>query len=142
MSTEASGTSRAPKRTRVHHGQVSHGFTATAGAYPGRLVGLDGATASVERAPDGPVATFEVALPDELVTTLGRDDLTRLDGAPFVLVSPSYGVLSIGTGPATAPSRLRVVFVSRLEGGRSVEIPACDDDQPSFQLFAVQALPA
>ncbi len=141
MSTEPSGVPSRSLRTHVHHGQVSRGFTAAAGAFPGRLVGLQGSTASVERAPDGPVATFEVALPDELATALARHDITRLDGAPFALVSPNFGVLGIGTGPASAPRRLRVVFVSRLEGGHAVEIPAADDDQPSFQLFAVRAVP-
>jgi hypothetical protein len=141
MTTEASGESRAPKRTHVHHGQVSRGFTVEAGAYPGRLVRLHSANATVARVPDGSVAAFEIALPDELAATLAREDLTRLNGAPFVLVSPNYGVLGVGTGPATAPTRLQVVFVSRLEGGHAVEIPGTDDEQPSFQLFAVRDLP-
>jgi hypothetical protein len=142
MTTEASGASSRPQRTHVHHGQVSRGFKVEAGAYPGRLVRLVGTTAIVERLPDGSVATFEVALPEELASTLEREDLTRLNGAPFVLASPNYGVLGIGTGPATAPAQLRVVFVSRLEGGHAVEIPSDDDEQPSFQLFAVRGLPA
>jgi hypothetical protein len=139
MSTAASGASSpANHRTHVHHGQVSRAFKASAGAYVARLVAYEEATALVERVPDGPVATFVIALPDEFAATLARNDLTLLNGAPLALVSPAWGVLGIATGPAAPPARLSVVFVSRLEGGHAVEIPAADADQPSWQLFVIR----
>ena len=121
----------------VHHGQVSRGFTRTAGAYPARLLAADTSSALVQRVSDRQLVTFAVARPDDLAATLERDDLTLLDGHPLVLVSPGYGVLGIATGPAAPPDRLSVVFVSRLEGGHAVEIPASGAEQPSWQLFAV-----
>ena len=140
MSTADSGaSSSAHKRIHVHHGQVSRAFGPGGGSYVARLVATRDSTARVARVPDGSVISFEIARPDAFAATLERDDLTLLDDAPLVLVSPAYGVLGVATGPATPPPSLSVVAVSRLEGGHAVEIPASDAGQPSFQLFAVDA---
>ena len=139
MTTAASGASSPTHHhTHVHHGQVSRAFKADSGAYLARLVAFEDPTALLERVPDGPIAAFVVALPDEFATTLARDDLTLLNGAPLALASPAWGVLGIATGPASPPAHLSVVFVSRLEGGHAVEIPASDAEQPSWQLFAIR----
>jgi hypothetical protein len=140
MTTASSdASSPKPRPKHLHHGQVSRAFKAGNGAYPARVVSHDGSTVVLERVPDGPAAAFAVALPDELEATLAREDVTRLQGSPLALVSPSYGVLGIATGPATPPARLNVTFVSRLEDGHAVEIPASDPEQPSLQLFAIRA---
>ncbi|MCJ7671786.1 MAG: hypothetical protein MUP67_07025 [Acidimicrobiia bacterium] len=143
MSTNASGASSPTnRRTHVHHGQVSRAFKQEAGAYLARLVAHEDSGALLERVPDGPAVALEIARPEEFAAVLDRDDLTLLDGAPLVLVGPAYGVVGVATGPATPPAHLSVVFVSRLEGGHAVEIPASDPDQPSWQLFAVEFLQA
>jgi hypothetical protein len=138
MSTASPGASSpANRRIHVHHIQASKAFGPGGGAYPARLVGFEDSTALVERVSDRSVGTLVAARPDAFAATLERDDLTLLDGAPLLLVNPGYGVLGIATGPATPPARLSVILVTRLEGGHSIEIPASDAEQPSWQLFAV-----
>ena len=142
MSTPDPGASSPThKRIHVHHGQVSRAFGPGGGSYVARLVDTEDSTVRVARVSDGSVATFVIARPDAFGATLERDDLTLLDDASLVLVGPTYGVLGVATGPATPPPSLSVVAVSRLEGGHAVEIPASSAEQPSFQLFAVDAYP-
>ena len=140
MSTASAGapSPRAHPRTHVHHGQVSRAFRPEAGAYLARITAAEGAAALVERVPEGGVAEVVVALPVAFAAALARDDLTRLHGDPLALVSPGYGVLGVATGPALPPDRLSIVFVSRLEEGHAVEIPASGPGQPSWQLFAFE----
>jgi hypothetical protein len=138
MSTTSPGAATPASRpTHVHHIQARKAFGPDGGAYVGRLVAYENSTALVERVPRGPVDTFVVARADDFATTLTRDDLTQLDGAPLVLVNATYNVLGIATGPATPPERLSLILVTRLEGGHAVEIPAADPEQPNWQLFVI-----
>jgi hypothetical protein len=89
--------------------------------------------------PDHTKVELVIVRPDRLAAILERTDLTRLRGAPLVLVSEGYRVLAVATGPDEAPGRVTCSpGVSRLEGGEAVEIPADGPDQPSWQLVGAQ----
>jgi hypothetical protein len=135
--TSPGAAAHADRPTHVHHIQAGKAFGPDGGAFVGRLVAYYATSALVERVADGSVDTFVVARPNDFTTTLRRDDLTQLDGAPLVLVNALFNVLGIATGPATAPEMLSLVLVTRLEGGHAVEIPSSAPEQPDWQLFVV-----
>jgi hypothetical protein len=102
------------------------------------LVSALNTEALVDRLSDHAGVTLVVARPTRLAAVLRRADISLLETAPLVLLSETYGVLGIATGPAEPPAQLRVwPNISRLEEGEAVEIPAVDEDQPSLQLLAV-----
>jgi hypothetical protein len=124
--------------TAVHHIQARHAFRPGGGAYPGRLISAADGEALVDRLSDHINVALIVARPERLAAVLRRADIPLIGTAPLVLVSETHGVLGIATGPAEAPTQLRVwPNVSRVEDGEAVEIPAVDGDQPSLQLLAV-----
>ena len=126
---------------RVHHIQARKAFGPAGGAYPGRLISwLDG-EALVDRLSDHVSVALVVSRPDRLAAVLRRADISLVETAPLVLVSETYGVLGIATGPPKPPLQLRVwPNISRLEDGEAVEIPAVDEEQPSLQLLAARRL--
>jgi hypothetical protein len=123
----------------VHWIQARKAFEPGSGAYPARIVAHDDAAFVVERLADRAIIVLLVGRPAALAAALARDDLTRRDGLPLALVHEGFGVLALATGPANAPSRITIgSTVARLEDGEAVEIPAVDDSQPSWQLFAAR----
>jgi hypothetical protein len=123
----------------VHYIQARKAFESPVSAYPARLIAIHGCELLVEQVGAAERVPLVVARPDRFAAVLERPDVTRLSGAPLVLVSEVYGVLGVATGPSEAPAQLRIdSIVSRLEDGESVEIPACSDEQPSLQLFAIR----
>ena len=128
--------------TGVHHIQARKAFEPGSGAFPARIVEHDDSTVVVERLSDRAAVRLTVGRPVDLAAALARDDVTRLDGSPLALVHEGYGVIGVATGLAEPPAQIRVLSnVSRLENGDAAEIPAVDDTQPSWQLFAVRAVP-
>lgn len=122
----------------VHHIQARHAFRPGAGAYPGRLISALNTEALIDPLSDHAGVTLVVARPTRLAAVLQRADISLIETAPLVLLSETYGVLGVATGPAEPPAQLRVwPNISRLEDGEAVEIPAVDEDQPSLQLLAV-----
>jgi hypothetical protein len=127
----------AERHARVHHIQARKAFEPGSGAYPGRLISAVDGAAVVERFADHATVALVVARPERLAAVLRRADVCLIDATPLVLVSETYGVLGIATGPAEPPAQLRVQSnVSRLEDGEAVKIPAVDHEQPSLQLLA------
>jgi hypothetical protein len=131
----------AGRPTSIHWIQARLAFESGAESYPARLICVDHGTVLVERVDVRTMTVLVVALPDRLTALLARDDLTMFLGTALAVLSERYGVLGIATGPSELSCELRLRSnVSRLENGETVEIPAVDDTQPSFQLLA--ALPA
>jgi hypothetical protein len=88
---------------------------------------------------DGTEHTVRVHQSGRLAAVLERDDLCRLRGEPLVMVNERYGVMAVATGPATPPSKLAMLIVCELgDGGGVVELLSADDDQPSWQTFALR----
>ncbi len=78
--------------------------------------------------------------PGEVATALDRDDVTRYDGGPLVLVSDRYRLIAIATGPPEPPNLLEVMAgVVRLGPNGAVEIPG-SDGQPSWLLFELASV--
>jgi hypothetical protein len=128
-----------PMHERVHHTQARKAFRPGGGSYAARLVSAVDRDALVARLSDHVRVALVVARPDRLAAVLRRADVSLIETAPLVLVSESYGVLGVATGPAEPPSQLRVWSnISLLEDGEAVEIPAVDPEQPSLQLLAAR----
>ena len=124
---------------RVHHTQARKAFRPGGGSYAARLVSAWDRDALVARLSDDVQVALVVARPERLAAVLRRADVSLVETAPLVLVSESYGVLGIATGPPEPPAQLRVWSnISRLEDGEAVEIPAVDPEQPSLQLLAAR----
>jgi hypothetical protein len=124
---------------RVHHSQARKAFRPGGGSYAARLVSAVDCDALVARLSDHVQVALIVARPDRLAAVLRRADVSLIETAPLVLVSESYGVLGVATGPAEAPARVQVWSnISLLEDGEAVEIPAVDPEQPSLQLLAAR----
>jgi len=124
---------------RVHHSQARKAFRPGGGSYAGRLISAVDTDALVARLSDHVRVALVVARPERLAAVLRRADVSLIETAPLVLVSESYGVLGIATGPAKPPAQLRVWSnISLLEDGEAVEIPAVDPEQPSLQLLAAR----
>ncbi len=88
---------------RVHHIQARKAFGPAGGAYAGRLISwLDG-EALVDRLSDHASVALVVSRPDRLAAVLRRADISLVETAPLVLVSETYGVLGIATGPRSRP---------------------------------------
>ncbi|MFZ4519588.1 MAG: hypothetical protein ACOYOP_14455 [Microthrixaceae bacterium] len=122
----------------LHHLQVklALGFDEEHPARPATLVDADGGAVEL-RYLDGTAGTVTVADPERLAAVLARDDLCRLHDRPLLLVNTHHRVLALATGPATPPSRLEVLWVSRIEDGTVVELLTDDPAQPTWQTFAV-----
>jgi hypothetical protein len=88
---------------------------------PATLVAVNGDALDIRHL-DGTTGTTTVAAPDLLADVLAHDDLCRLHGQALLLVNTHYRVLGIATGPAAPPSRLEVMWASRLENGAVVEL--------------------
>jgi len=124
---------------RVHHIQARRAFRPGGESYAGRLVSALYSEALVARLSDDVQVALVVARPERLAAVLRRADVSLVETAPLVLVSESYGVLGIATGPPEPPAQLRVWSnISLLEDGEAVEIPAVDPEQPSLQLLAAR----
>ena len=124
---------------RVHHTQARKAFRPGGGSYAARLVSAWDRDALVARLSDDVQVALVVARPERLAAVLQRADVSLVETAPLVLVSESYGVLGIATGPPAPPAQLRVWSnISLLEDGEAVEIPAVDPEQPSLQLLAAR----
>lgn len=123
----------------LHHEQVRRalGGDPEHPARPGVLATTEAGSASVRLIADsGDAMTVAVTDPERFTETLDRSDLCRLNGDPLVLFNEHRCILAVATGPATAPARVTVNWVSRLEDGSVVELLG-DGDQPSWQIFAV-----
>ena len=105
-------------------------------ARPARLESVEGEVVVIRNL-DDTTTQVTVTDPKRLAKVLARPDVCRLRDLPLLLVNEHYGLLGIATGPATPPSRLEVLIVSRLEDGRVVEL-INDDPQPSWQIFALR----
>jgi hypothetical protein len=116
--------------------QVAFSSEGDSPALPAILVDLDGASVTV-RYFDNSTDTFTVYKAERLAAVFARDDLCRFREQPFLLVNRHYGALGVATGPATVPSRLEVLLVSRVEDGAAVELIHDDESQPCWQLFAI-----
>ena len=124
---------------RVHHSQARKAFRPGGGSYAGRLISAVDTDALVARLSDDVRVALVVARPQRLAAVLRRADVSLIETAPLVLVSETYGVLGIATGPAEPPAQLHVWSnISLLEDGEAVEIPAVDPEQPSLQLLAAR----
>src|SRR5262245_38030548 len=97
---------RAPRV--VHPVQVSRAFSGGDGAYVGRLLEHHGSSIIVSATTDGMSHRLLVARPARLRHVLARTDVTRLDGAPLVLVNEGCRVLGVATGPSSVAERLLV----------------------------------
>ncbi|MFN8036131.1 MAG: hypothetical protein U0V73_09385 [Acidimicrobiia bacterium] len=125
--------------TRLHPIQVKLALQPP-NARLGALIEFDGAIARIELVGTAEELHVSVADPARLRAILGRDDLTRLDAGVLVLCSTSYGVLAVATGPARPPARVACAYgVARLEDGAAVECPGDGEDQPSWQLVAIDS---
>lgn len=124
---------------QVHHRQAKLAFLDDPAhpASPALLVSLDGDTVELQHLGGRP-GSVRVHHPDRLAEVLTRADLCRVQGHPLLLVNEHHGVLAVATGPATPPSQLAVLLVSRLDDGGVVELVAADDSQPSWQTFALR----
>jgi hypothetical protein len=128
--------SPAPK---VHHGQVKRAFSPDhdQAARPALLTEAKGCRLSL-RYFDGATETVSVDDLERLGETLSRADLCQVLGETLLLVNKHYRVLGIATGPSSPPARLEVFVVSRIEGGSVVELVSGDQEQPSWQVFALR----
>lgn len=120
------------------HGQAQIAFSSDGDspARPAILVETEGDSITV-RYFDNTTDTFSVFKADRLAAVFARADLCRFREQPFLLVNRHYGALGVATGPATVPSRLEVLLVSRVEDGAAVEFMSDDESQPGWQLFAI-----
>ena len=132
-----------PDPSAAPHGGLQHlqvklafGFDEDHPARPATLVAAGHDTVEIGYL-DGTTGTFTIADPERLAEVLTRHDVCRLHGRPLLLVNTHHGVLGIATGPAAPPSRLEVLWVSRLEDGAVVELVNSDDAQPAWQTFAL-----
>src|SRR5262249_6417096 len=124
---------------RVHHPQARKAFRPGGGSYAARLVSAVDRDALVARLSDHVRVALVVARPDRLAAVLRRADVSLIETAPLVLVSESYGVLGVATGPAEPPSPRRVgSSSSRRGGGGACEPRAGDPERPSLQLLAAR----
>src|SRR5258708_14922338 len=104
---------------RVHHIQARRAFRPGGGFYAGRLVSALHSDALVARLSDDVQGALVVARPERLAAVLRRADVSLIETAPLVLVSETYGVLRIATGPAQPPPQLRVWSnISPVEDGQ------------------------
>jgi len=124
---------------QVHPIQVKLAFLTDNGqARPARLTSVDGDLVELHQL-DGTTTSVRVHDAVRLAHVLGRDDLCRLRGLPLVMVNQQHRVLAVATGPATPPSKLAVLIVSRLgDDGGVVELLSSSDDQPAWQTFALR----
>lgn len=123
---------------QVHPIQVKLAFLEDAGeARPALVSSFEGEVLQL-RELDGSASAVRVHGAARLAEVLGRDDLCRVQGLAFVLVNEQYRVVAVATGPATPPSPLSVLIVSRLEDGGVVELMSSSDDQPAWQVFALR----
>lgn len=122
----------------LSHGQAQIAFSSDGDspALPAILVELDGASVTV-RYFDNSTDTFSVFKADRLAAVFAREDLCRFREQPFLLVNRHHAALGVATGPATVPSPLEVLLVSRVEDGAAVEFISDHESQPCWQLFAI-----
>lgn len=127
---------------QVHPTQVRLAFlTDNAQARPALLRSVDGERVELCGL-DGSERTVRVHKSDRLTEVLERDDLCRLRGEPLVMVNERYRVLAVATGPAAPPSKLAMLIVCELgDGGGVIQLLSADDDQPSWQTFALRSEP-
>jgi len=128
-----------PRTPVLRHEQVKRalGGDPEHPARPGVLTISEAGSVSVLLLGDsGHAVTVAVTDPERFTETLDRSDLCRLNGDPLVLFNEHRNILAVATGPETAPVRVTVNWVSRLEDGSVVELLG-DGDQPSWQIFAV-----
>jgi hypothetical protein len=103
---------------------------------PATLVAVNGDALDIRHL-DGTTGTTTVAAPDLLADVLAHDDLCRLHGQALLLVNTHYRVLGIATGPAAPPSRLEVMWASRLENGAVVGLLSGNTEQPAWQTLSI-----
>jgi hypothetical protein len=122
----------------LSHGQAQIAFSSDGDspARPAILVETEGESVTV-RYFDNSTDTFSVFKADRLAAVFARADLCRFREQPFLLVNRHHGALAVATGPATVPSPLEVLLVSRVENGAAVEFLSDDESQPCWQLFAI-----
>jgi hypothetical protein len=127
---------------QVHPIQVRLAFlTNNAEARPALLRSVDGDRVELCGL-DGSEYSVRVHQSDRLTAVLERGDPCRLHGESLVMVNERYGVLAVATGPATPPSSLAMLIVCELgDGGGVVQLLSADDDQPSWQTFALRSEP-
>lgn len=90
--------------------------------------------ATIELTPHsgGTAETWQVADGPRLTGVLGRDDLTRLLGSPFVAANAGKRTLAIATGPAAPPRRLGISGVFDLANATLIPLR---DSQPLWWVF-------
>ena len=132
-----------PQTPNAPAGELSHAKAQVAfisdgdsPARPAILVETEGDSITV-RYFDNSTDTFSVFKADRLAAVFARADLCRFREQPFLLVNRHHGALAVATGPATVPSPLEVLLVSRVENGAAVEFLSDDESQPCWQLFAI-----
>jgi len=129
---------RAAARDRLHLTQVKLAFGEDPEhpMRPAVFVGGEGSTVDV-RYLGGPSGTVTVADTDRFAQVVARDDLTRYDGEPLLMINTHHGVLGVATGPATAPKQLQILFVAEIEDGSVVRLASAGKRQPEWELFAI-----
>jgi hypothetical protein len=132
-----------PETLKTPAGELSHGQAQIAfssdgdsPARPAILVETEGDSITV-RYFDNSTDTFSVFKADRLAAVFAREDLCRFREQPFLLVNRHHAALGVATGPATVPSPLEVLLVSRVEDGAAVEFISDHEPQPCWQLFAI-----
>lgn len=125
---------------QVHPIQARQAFLTDNGqARPALVRSVDGDRVELAGL-DDTRTTVSVHHTDRLIEVLDRDDVCRLRGEPLVMLNERYRILAVATGPVTPPSRLAMTIVCRLDDeGGVVELVSADDDQPSWQTFALSA---
>jgi len=129
--------SSATRHDQVHPTQVRRAFlTDNSKARPATISSVDGDLVELHEL-DGTATSVQVHDATRLAEVLEREDLCRARDLPLVMVNTQHRVLAVATGPATPPAKLAVLIVSRLEDGGVVELLNSDEDQPSWQVFAL-----
>jgi hypothetical protein len=130
---------RVAARDRLHLRQIKFAFgeDPERPARPAVFVRADGKKVEV-RYLGGGTGTVIVADAARLAQIVARDDLTRFEGEPLLMINTHYGVLGVATGPKKAPAQLHILFVACIEDGTIVELAGDDKKQPSWQMLAIR----